>query len=37
MRVDVSEGSIGMPTKGWMEASSVNFNCPDTNLGEVTP
>ncbi len=37
MRVDLSEGSIGMPTKGWMEASSVNFNCPDTNLGEVTP
>jgi hypothetical protein len=37
MRVDLSEGSIGMPTKGWMEASSVNFNCPNTNLGEVTP
>jgi photosystem II stability/assembly factor-like uncharacterized protein len=37
MRVDLSEGSIGMPTKGWMEASSVNFNCPDTDLGEVTP
>ena len=37
MRVDLSEGNIGIPTKGWMEASSVNFNCPDTNLGEVTP
>jgi photosystem II stability/assembly factor-like uncharacterized protein len=37
MRVDLSEGNIGMPTKGWMEASFVNFNCPDTNLGEVTP
>ena len=37
MRVDLSEGSLGMPTKGWMESSSVNFNCPDTNLGEVTP
>jgi hypothetical protein len=37
MRVDLSEGNIDMPTKGWMDASSVNFNCPDSNLAEVTP
>jgi photosystem II stability/assembly factor-like uncharacterized protein len=37
LRIDLSEGSVGMNINGWVESSNANFNGPCANLPLIEP